>query len=256
MRGIDNMRKKSVYAMLFVAVASLLGGCGATLPELSEEDYALVAEYAAGELMKYNKLNEGRIVSDEVIAEQLAKEEQFRRNTQEYLEKVQREKEEEKKSDSEGGKTSAAGSSKMAETSDIASFIGLTPLTVTYTGVEVCDSYPQSSAEEFYFAMDATEGKDLVILKFDVSNPSDTDVDVDVLESGTGFWVSFQGESAVSILATMLPNDFATLKQVVPAGSSEEVVLVLELDEGATENIGSISMLMRNDRGTARTVLQ
>lgn len=252
------MKRKTIEAVFIAAAASLLGGCGAALPNLTEEEYEMVAEFAAGELMKYNKLNEGRIVSDETIDEQLAKEAQFRKNTEEYLEKVaQEEKEKQNEQKPESGDSAASDTqADMTASADIASFVGMNPVAVTYTGMEICDSYPQSSMEEYYFAMDATKGKKLVILKFQLTNPTEADAEVDVLGSGTGFWVSLDGKEGVSILATMLPNDFASYKGTVTAGESQETVLVLELPEEETTGIVSASLIMRNDKGNAKTVLQ
>ncbi len=253
------MRRKFIYMTSVFVLAGLLSGCGESLPELSEEDYGVVAEYAAGELMKYNQLNKGKIVSDQAIEEQLAKEEQFRKNTEEYLEKVKKE-DEEKQEKKEKKKSSDSGSSStgMTENVEIASFVGASPLQIQYTGMEVGDSYPSGGAEEFYFSMDASEGKKLVVLKFDISNPSGEDVNVNMLESGTGFYVSFGEEKTVSILATMLPNDLATLNTTMAPGSSEEGVLVLELDEASAANAenGYISLLMRRAGETGRATLR
>lgn len=252
------MKRRTISALLITATAGLLGGCGASLPNLTEEEYAMVAEFAAGELMKYNKLNEGRIVSDKTIDEQLAKEAQFKQNTEEYLKKVAQEEKEEKKEDAGDGGGSDASNTKadMTASADIASFVGMNPITVTYNGMEVCDSYPQSSVEEYYFAMDATEGKKLVILKFQMSNQTDADAEADVLGSGTGFWVSLNGKDGVSILATMLTNDFASYKGTIAAGETQEAVLALELPEAEAAEITNISLIMRNDKGIAKSVLQ
>lgn len=254
------MKKKWMNMLFLVVAAGMMTGCGASMPELTEEQYDLVAEYAAGQLMKYNKLNEGRIVSDTAIEEQLAREEQFQRNTQEYLDKVkQKEKADQEDQDGEASEKESGRRPEGAEeavSADIASFIGLGPVTVSYTGMEVCASYPQSSMEDSYFALDAEAGKKLVVLKFVLSNPSGADQEVDVLESGTGFWVSLNGGGAVSIQATMLTNDLATYKGTVPAEASEEVVLVLEPEEAETEGINSISLIMKNENGTAKTLLQ
>ncbi|NLL80173.1 MAG: hypothetical protein GX234_10400 [Clostridiales bacterium] len=249
------MKKKIIGTLLIISTALMMGGCGASMPELTDEEYAMIAEYAAGKVMKYNKLNKGRIVNDDVIEAQLAKEEQFRQNTQEYLEKVRKEEKEEESQEGKGSASKTSQNESIAS-ADIASFIGMAPVTVTYSGMEICDSYPQSSVEEYYFAMDATEGKKLVVLKFAMSNASGEDAEVDVLESGTGFWVSFNGQEAESILATMLMNDFATYKGVIPSGETVEAVLVLERDAAETDEISSVGLIMRNDNGTAKTVLQ
>lgn len=251
------MKRKTISAILAASAVGLLGGCGATLPDLTEEEYAMVAEFAAGELMKYNELNESRIVSNQTIEKQLAAEEEFKKNTEEYLEKVAREEKKEE-TEKEGSVENAASHAQadMTVSADIASFVGISPVTVTYTGMEICDSYPESSVEEYYFAMDAAEGKDLVILKFQINNPSENDTEVDVLDSGTGFWVSFDGKDGVSIQATMLTNDFASYKGTVKAGEMQEAVLVLELPEEDTVSIANVSLIMRNDSGTAKSVLQ
>ena len=254
------MRKISMSVVILAVTAVTLTGCTNPMPDLSEEEYSVIAEYAAGEMMKYNTLNPDRIVSDTVIENELNKEEKFARNTEEYREKVRKEKAEEAakdKTDSENtGERAGSNNGSISENADIAAFFGLTPLTVTYTGLEMCDSYPQNDGENYYFSMDASAGKKLMVLKFNLENPSDSDIQVDLLHQSAGFWVNFNGERKVGILATMLENDLATYDGTVAAGGTQEVVLVLELKEEDAQNTDSMILIMKNSEKTAQTNLQ
>lgn len=52
----------------------------------------------------------------------------------------------------------------------IEEYYGIENFTFQYSGYELVESYPSNTEEEIFFAMDATEGMQLLVLKFTVSN--------------------------------------------------------------------------------------
>ena len=67
--------KKGKIIGITVMVASLLTGCVDAMPDLTEEQSALIAEYAADMLLKYSPNYNYRIEDEEALAEEETTEE-------------------------------------------------------------------------------------------------------------------------------------------------------------------------------------
>lgn len=253
------MKRKLICTILAGAAVCTVTGCGTGVPELSEEQSAVIAEYAAGKLLKYDTNYTGKVVSDQVINEQMAREEMFARNAEEYSQKIQAEKtrEEQEKADSgqEGaGNAVVEPAAPDMTVADSAEFLGIAPLSLSYQGYEVRSSYPDG-AEEVYFAMDATEGKKLLVLKFLIQNPTQEDVQADIFSTGARFKISVNGGDYKNALATMLTNDLSTYSDIIPAGAAGEAVLVMEVEEAEAFAVDSAAMTVKKGEETVEIAL-
>lgn len=241
---------KRVYTVLCgIAAAVFMTGCGASVPELTQEETDLISEYAVGVLLKYDKNHRGRLVdtagyetAEEEVLEQMPEEEN------------DPEQENDSKED-----TQVVDVSEDEETqqmpSSIEEYYGLQDLTFQYTGYELDQSYPQTTQEsDLFFAMDATEGMQLLVLRFQAVNSSSSDQTLDMLAHGARFRVSVNGEASKGALATMLLNDMQTYKDVIPAGSSVELVSIVEVPQSIS--IDSIELMMRGNEQDAVITLQ
>lgn len=218
---------------LAVAASLCMTACGASIPEMTEEQNALVVEYAAGLLLKYDANYRNRLV-DEAEPE----EEQPAVPEEQPAEEPQPEEEPEVVDVSEEPEAVVYHS--------IEEFYGIDGVTVTFMGYELKDMYPDQGAEEMFFAMNASEGCKLVVLHFDVANVSGQDKELDMLSLDTKFKISFNGESPRYALTTMLTNDLASYKGTIAAGGTEQLVLVAELQEDRAQSIQTLSLIMRN----------
>ena len=118
---------------------------------------------------------------------------------------------------------------------------------VIYQGYEVTKSYPEAT-EDIYFTMDATNGNELVVLKFSVTNTAQSDREYDILSQGVYFKIVVNGESH-NALTTMLLNDLANYRGAIAAGTTEELVLVCEVPEEKAANIGNVTLQMKTTNG-------
>ena len=110
------------------------------------------------------------------------------------------------------------GEAAAAVPSTIEEYYGIQDITFQYTGYELTESYPSGiEGEDVFFAMDATEGMQLLVLKFTASNASSADQTLDMLGHGARFRISVNGGSGENALSTMLLNDLQTYEGVVPA---------------------------------------
>ena len=232
------MRKAGTF-LCGVIVAGLLTGCGSTMPDLTQEETDIISEYAVGILLKYDKYNGSRLVDTtdyesvvEEVSEEIPEEEQVREQEQEIPE-----------NDAE-----VIDVSQDAETavrpSTIEEYYGINGVTFQYLGYDLTSSYPPGAdGENIFFAMDATEGSQLLVLRFMATNVTSSDLILNMMDYGVKFRISVNGEAGQSALTTMLLDDLQTYKDVLPAGYSVELVSIVEVPQSSA--VESIDFILR-----------
>lgn len=223
--------------LALAAAASLsMTACGATIPDMTEEQEAVVVEYAAGLLLKYDRNYHGRLVDEpepeknEIMEEEKPPVEEPQEETVEDT-------------------TQVVDVSEEPETityRSIEEFYGIDGVAINFTGYELKDMYPDDGADSMFFAMNASDGCKLVVLHFDVTNISGQDKELDMLSMDTKFKMSFSGETPRYALTTMLTNDLASYRGTIAAGGTEPLVLIAELQEDKAQAIQTIALTMRN----------
>lgn len=243
------MRKACTF-LCGILAAVLLSGCGSAMPDLTQEETDLISEYAVGVLLKYDKHHSSRLVDttayDDVVdeipeetAETIPEEEPEQENPEDNTEVIDVSQDE--------------GSSASPTT--IEEYYGIQDFTFRYLGYDLTQSYPSNASEEtLFFAMDATEGSQLLVLRFMATNVSSADQALNMLSYGARFRVSVNGESGQSALTTMLLDDMQTYSDVVPAGSGVELVSIVEVPQSLS--VETIALTLRGDDGNVTITLQ
>ncbi len=243
------MRKACTF-LCGIMAAAVLSGCGAQMPELTQEETNLISEYAVGVLLKYDKYHSGRLVDTTGY-------ETVEADTSEETPESQPEEpapEETPANDTEVIDVSQ-DEEVAAVPATIEEYYGIQNFTFRYTGYELAQNYPPEAPEsDVFFAMDATEGMQLLVLKFMAENTGTSDQTLNMLEYGARFRVSLNGESSQGALATMLLNDLQTFDDVIPAGSSMELVSIVEIPQSAS--VDTIEFILRGGEENATIVLQ
>lgn len=246
------MRKNYVKICALMAVMiAMLGGCGGSFPDMTQEEEQAVGEYAAKLLLKYDANNRSRLVSREEVAIWESELEQEVLNTipeptQEGMEPVD---------DTpviEIGQETADGT-----TGSLEEFYGLADgIKIIYQGNEICDSYSQTGDTNAHFALDAAEGNKLVVLNFRIENQAQAKQNIDLLSQSAVMHVTLNGSDKYNVLTTMLMEDMSTYMGEVPAGGNVDVVLLVETDSETADNISSVSLNLKNDSKTCTIQLQ
>lgn len=232
------MRKVNIL-LCGMAAALLMTGCG-EMPDLTESETDLISEYAVGVLVKNGTLQGSRLV-DLTELEEEAEEEPG-----ETEESEEEEPEEEVEEPAEVVDVSQDEEETQPMVSSVEEYYGIPNITITYTGCEIADSYPPSEEGTVpFFSMDASPGRQLLVLKFNAQNISGEDQQMNMLGYGATFRVSVNGESSRGALATMLVNDMQTYDDVIPANSTVEMVSIVEVPQGTTP--GSIDFILRGN---------
>lgn len=258
------MRRTAVSALVTVLIGSMLTGCGLVdMPELTDEQTELVTEYAAGLILKYDmSAPQGELLNEEDLATLEAQEAEKRRKEREakaaaedYLaKKANAEKEKKEAKDMESNDSeSSKKKDEDTQVGDLAQFYGIDGFSISYKGYELTDSYP-TSGEDLLMAMDATDGKQLCVLKFDVTNNSGSEQTFDMFYRNPNFYLMIDGGEKIHQQYTLLLDDMAASNDKMAAGETFERVLIFEVPD-SIDNIGSMTMQAKNSEGVKGTMI-
>ncbi|MBO4808295.1 MAG: hypothetical protein J5537_04575 [Lachnospiraceae bacterium] len=261
------MKKKS-FLPIKILVATLafsfsFAGCDLDpMPTLTEEEQAEVSEYAVGILMKYDSHHQNRLLSDKELETELTRLKTLadnKVNAEVYARqsKASKEKEREEKKQALDNTPTVDNATGVGTSAPVYAeeFLGLDGFTVRYTGYEVHpDAYPEAG-EGMYFSVPAATGKDLLILNFDVANVSGSDQHLDMFGKNVAFLVTVNGDMTKFAEQSLLLNDLATYNDTIPAGQSETLVLIVQIDEDLSSNITSVGVSMQSESKIATTRL-
>lgn len=241
--------KKLHILLCGLGVSFILSGCSGDMPELTQEENDIITEYAVGLLLKYDKYYNSRLVDLSAYEEQ----QDIGQNEPEES-NIPEEPMPENNDELSQSKPEVVDVSEQAST--IEEFYGIEGFSFQYTGCDLKSEYPDMAEDSIdaFFAVQATPGTQLLILKFQVNNYSGDDRELDMLSYGLKTRVAVNGESSKNTLSTMLLNDLRNYKGVLGGNSSTELVLIMEVPEGTY--IENLSLILRSDSDSAEFVLQ
>lgn len=252
------MKKPATVVLTMLCSFCLLTGCGyAAMPDLTMEESSQIAEYAAGVVLKYSKNYDDGLATKKEIQQEEAKQERAKQYKKEKEEKKKQEtaaKDNASQSDASVSGNSTAAQGVVYE--DLAQVLSLEETTIVYNSFEVCDSYPAQDSEDFYFAMDATEGMKLLVLKFTLTNQSASDQEIDILTKNAIFEIGINGGNNAKALTTLLLDDLSTFKGMVKAEEAMGLVLVTQVDSAEAEGVQTLALSVTSEGNRASIALQ
>lgn len=226
------MKKRMRLLAFLLAAVLLVGGCGTPLHELTDEETDLVVQYAAYALAKHN------IYQKDGMTNALPEEE----NTQQ--------EQQQSKQDTQNQPTVSPGSSggdakvQQQDTISLAAAIGHeSDLVVTYKGYSIKDSYQEGD----YFSVNASEGKKLLIMDFQIKNPGSKEMKLDTLSMNASFLGCFDGTSWVPEKVTFGSNSLSSYDGKLKAGATQKAVLIFEISQKAAENVTTENLSVNLD---------
>lgn len=249
------MKKGKVLGLFAASVmsAALLTGCVDAMPELTTEESDMVAEYAAGLILKYSPKYDYKIVSEEELAAAKALM-QEPDETESVEETQQSEVDETTSSDVSQGGAAESASTEQEENvgaeivssadTDVAAELGIDDVIIRYQSFELCDSYPQNNTG---FSVDAAQGKKLLVVHFDIEGSPEEDIDCSLFEYNLGIRMNINEVSSVSVLNTIISNDMPSFMGVIPAGEIVDTVAVAEVNEITEQEIQSLTLRMSSN---------
>ena len=233
-------KKRMVCGALLCAMALGMTACGNEIPDLTEEESQRVGEYAAVTLLKYDANSRSRLVDPEIVIAKLEKDAAKEARRQENAQT------EEQPTESTASEVEAPTAQEDITTS-LEDFFGLAEgVTLTYKDYQVMDSYPEDGSTDDFFALDASAGKKLLVLNFDLTNGTEQEENIDFLSAGSRYIITVNDSTRGNALTTMLPNDMSTYAETVAPGETQGLVLLLEVNEDVANAIQNISLRLKN----------
>lgn len=228
-RTMTGRNKNMVCGALLCAMMLSMTACGNEIPDLTEEESQRVGEYAAVTLLKYDANNRSRLVDPEMVIAKL-------------------EKEAAKEASQEEEKAEVTMPTAQEEiTASMEDFFGLPEgVSITYEDYMVADSYPEDGVEDDYFALDASMGKKLLVLRFHLTNGSEQEETIDLLNTNSRYIITVNDSIRANALTTMLPNDMSTYAETLEPGQTQELVLLLEVNEDVAGAVQTIALRLKN----------
>lgn len=235
-----------------LATIMMLSGCGNKIPDMTEAQAQQIGEYAALTLLKYDANNRSRLVDKSVIEAYDAKQKELQELASHATPKPQGMKPVDDTPVIEIGEDATDVTTVIS----VEDFYGLSEgVTITYQGQTVCDSYA-GDASEAGFALEASSGKKLLVLNFQIANQSGSEQNIDLFAKTATYRVLLNGSETVNVLTTMLMDDMSTYMDTIPAGETRDVVLIAEIKENMAETISSISLNLKNESKTGTIQLR
>ena len=245
------MKRTRLWICGMLIILACCVGCGTAEEGLSEESQELVAEYAAGLLLKYNAGSSNRLLEGKALEQASAEEERIRQQEEQRLLAIEEyenrgredEDSQEEASDSAGDGSGSAEEPVVNVVENMAEVFAMNSFSILYSGYEVVSSYPGSDTEAMGMSIDAPAGKQLVVVRFAVTNVGAESATLDMLGSRGQFRLKLQG-TAVDADYTLLLDDLSTYRGNLEAGQSEQLVLMFEVEEALAAAPGAMELVV------------
>lgn len=247
-----NIRSLMGAALIGISCMFTLTGCGsAEIPDMTEEETALVSEYIVGMIVKYDQNKSSKLVDTEEMPDSIQKEIDKKLREQKRAEDKANNtgNDEDSKKETEGGEVAPP------TYTDIAQFLGLEGVQIQYSNYQAYDQYPPQNETSALLPMGAAEGKQLVVVEFNMTNITDGEVSVDILSTMPRFRFRLGEDRQENVLATVFENDLGTYQGILQANESTSLVLIMQLKKEDIEQIKSLGLVMKANGETATTTL-
>lgn len=228
---------------VIMAAGMLLTGCGEEMTVLTESEEAVIVNYSAGTVGKFNKRQMDGLTAVVPKEEELVSQEEEQIQEEPIQEEQAQEQQTQEQEENPG--TSQQEEPEMSLTQ----ILGIPGVEFAYTGYELSNNYEESD----YFSMAAPEGSTYFVMKYTITNTGSEEAACDILSRKAEFTLSLNGAPSSRNEVTMLPNDLSTYMADLAPGETAEAVLIFEVPIEQTAEITSVQAGVQIDgiRGNA-----
>lgn len=222
-------RRKLQMTMIAVMFAMLMGGCAEEAYTLTEKEEALIVNYSAHVVTKYNTyqkegltyvwpedteaVEDGQpeaVASDVQQAEQMTAEDGVQAEVPNYVENNME-------------------TTYAPNTATFTELFGGNGIELDYVGVRLATTYVEGA-----YLLYPDEGKQFLVMGIDITNAGQADVRVDYLSDGSEFQLILNGEVKSPSEITLLMQDFSTFEAILKAGETRETILLFQIPTSVT----------------------
>lgn len=225
------MKKRMQFLTILLASTVVLGGCGTSLYELTDDEEDLIVSAAAQAVAKHNIFQMDGITDVEPETEP-----QMQENTTEQdIQQVQ----EETNTNTHTGGTKTDTQTKEIALSDL---LGKN-LKVSYKGYSTASSYQEGD----YFSVNATSGKTLIIMNINVKNTGKKSIKIDMLSKDVTFYGCFNGTDRIVEKKILSTKNLSTYQGKIKPGKSIKTVLAFEVSKKQADEISTQDLQVEMD---------
>lgn len=257
------LNKKTELVLLALACVSCLTGCALSQSvNLTDEQNELVAEYAAGKLLQYSKGHENGIEKvkdinfDELNPGYVSPEEEAAALTEEETSNEVIPDIEAEDTQTEEGQGESPAEDELDAlvealepitdvpqpiSASLGEVLGVPEAEIVYDHYDICKTYPNDE-DQLAFSMKSSAGKDLLIVHFNLLNPTGSDLSVNTVSDDFKVRISVNGGPKNQGDLTLLENDLMNYSGVLSPGDARDTVFVFEIDEGT--EIGTLDLII------------
>lgn len=223
------MKKRMQFLAILLASTVVLGGCGTSLYELTDDEEDLIVSAAAQAVAKHNVFQMDGITDVET-------ETQMQENTTEQdTQQVQ----EETNTNTNTGGTKTDTQTKEIALSDL---LGKN-LKVSYKEYSTASSYQEGD----YFSVNAASGKTLIIMNINVKNTGKKNTKIDMLSKDVTFYGCFNGTDRMVEKKILSKKNLSTYQGKIKPGKSIKTVLVFEVSKKQADEISTQDLQVEMD---------
>lgn len=239
------MKKREISCGIAALCLILFTGCGATLPSMTDAQQDAIAEYAAALVMRHTRDYSSRLVDLSLYEE----------------------KEPETIEEPESGGMDETADTPVIDNSDnnnidetvyqsIDALLVPDGVVITYMGSRILDSYPENQEDDdLFFALDASTGKKLLVLRFSLQNTTGEEKNLDIFSVAPRCTIKINDTERTHVISTMLLDDLSTYIGSLAAGEEISLVLLAEIDN-TLDTIENLELTVSTSEESAVTLLQ
>lgn len=246
------MKKKKLAAGALALTVSITAcGCGEQVYEMTKEEEAVIVNYAAHAVSKFNKKQPEGIEDVTVLKammEQEAKEQEKKKQEEEDAKKEQSGTADDTKTDTPSD-TGQAPSEPQKDYVSLSRALQLNGIKAVYRRYEIASAYQASQS----YMIRANSGNELLVLHVNLRNDGNKAARCNILSKMPAFRLTINGELSVSADTTILLNDLGTYQGSIKAGEKAGTVLIFQVQKGAVKSADSMELEVTID-GTASLV--
>lgn len=225
------MKKRMQFLTILLASTVVLGGCGTSLYELTDDEEDLIVSAAAQAVAKHNVFQSDGITDVEPETEPQMQENTTEQDTQQVQEET-------------NTNTNTGGTQTNTQTKEIAlsDLLGKN-LKVSYKGYSTASSYQEGD----YFNVNATSRKTLIIMNINVKNTGKKNIKIDMLSKDVTFYGCFNGTDRIVEKKILSTKNLSTYQGKIKPGKSIKTVLVFEVSKKQADEISTQDLQVEMD---------
>ena len=106
----------------------------------------------------------------------------------------------------------------------------------------ITKQYPATDEEGKFIYLDASEGYDLLVVRFNVATTSDHSVDLSLIDEDVDYKLVCNGYKSARPMLTLLLEDLGTLETTVNPSESQDAVLVFQISDSMKDQIEQLQL--------------